>query len=165
MRVFPFLAALAAGLVVLAAPAAGATGPSLTGGAKGPFPYAPDQGTVQFDVTARVLPDGSVQGRFHAVRHLPGGGLEAHYEGYVTCLTVSGNTATVTGVSTSGHDFVDPDFVVAGNTVALTVIDNGKDDLFALETSFLPFPHEIAPCQPARTLFAVAEEGGFVVNG
>jgi hypothetical protein len=158
-------AAVAWLLLGVGATNASPTGASVTGSGKGPFPIAPEEGTVQFDVTARVLPDGSVQGRFHGVRHLTSGGLEAHFEGDVTCLAVQGNVAMITGVATSGKVFALPDFAAAGQEVAVTIIDNGKNDMFALETSFAPFPHDITPCQVARTLFATNVEGGFVVHG
>jgi hypothetical protein len=141
------------------------TGASVTGSGKGPFPIAPAEGVVQFDVNARVLPNGSVQGRFHGVRHLSSGGLEAHFEGNVTCLEVHGNVAMVTGVATSGKVTLMPDFEAAGQEVAVTIVDNGTHDRFALETSFLPFPHDIIPCQVAHTPFADDVDGNFVIHG
>jgi hypothetical protein len=162
-----FICGAAVAWLVFSVGATGAapTGASVTGSGKGPFPIAPETGTVQFEVSAHALADGSAEGRFHGVRHLASGGIEAHFEGDVTCLEVHGNTAFITGVATSGKVTGQPDFVAAGQKVAVTIIDNGKNDLFALETSFAPFPHDIIPCQPARTPFATSEEGNFVVHG
>jgi hypothetical protein len=160
-RVIACMAAVA--WVLLGAGSAAATSaPFVTGSGKGPFPLAPESGeVVQLEVTARQLPNGSFQGRFNAHHFLPGGEMPGLLQGELTCLAVNGNVATMTGLATHGKLF---GVELEPFEVAITIIDNGAHDLFAIEVAFDPFPHDITPCQLAHSAFASSEEGNFIVH-
>jgi hypothetical protein len=130
-----------------------------------PSPLPGETGnTVQVSVDAKQLPDGSFQGRFTLVNHPADGSRPGVVQGYVSCMVVIGNTANITGVSTSG--FVPFFGDTTGQGMALTIVDGGDSgpDLFSLEAGFAPVPHPIFPCQPAHSPPVVAEGGNFVVR-
>jgi hypothetical protein len=118
---------------------------------------------VTVALTARTLPDGSPQGRFTLVHHLPKGPVFARFSGDVTCLTVVGQTAFTSGVITQGETELAHDVDLTGETVAMTIVDGNGADLFALDASFLG-SHTIPPCQPG-VLLETMDTGNFVVRG
>jgi hypothetical protein len=153
--------------VVTAAASAAPPSPSVTGSGNvvlpSGFPVAAFVGdTVQIELSARHLPDGSIQGEFNFHHHSRNGGLVADLHGTVTCLNVVGNRANATGIVDHGQLFLNPAFNPAGQVVALSAVDNDPDRV-GFDLSFFPGPHSIAPCQPAPFLLPVAS-GNFEIH-
>jgi hypothetical protein len=154
------LTALICAVVAVTTPTALAGTPIVTGGGKGVFPagtplFAGDP--IQVELTAHGNPLES--GWFNTVHHSRFGFLIAHFSGDLTCVTKIGNTAFATGIVTHGRTIAG--FDPRGIVVAITIVDDGQDDLFGVDVDFFP-PHPIAPCQPAP-LFGPVTEGNFTV--
>jgi hypothetical protein len=152
------------GGVAFAAP----TGPSVTGSGTvvlpSGFPVPAFVGDhIQVELSARALPNGGVQGEFSLHHHSANGGLVAELHGKVTCLTIAGNRANATGVIGQGKLFENPTFNPAGQTAAVSVVDDSPDRL-GFDLSFFPTPHAIATCQPAPLLLPL-KAGNFTIHG
>lgn len=120
------------------------------------FPFPPFAGDhINVTPSARQGPSDSVQGRFNLAHHSAAGGLVADVAGEVTCLTVVGNAAQVTGVITQGEQ--------TGQAVAITVVDNGEIDAAGVDLSFFPAPHPIAPCQVVAPYMPI-DSGNFTAH-
>jgi hypothetical protein len=106
---------------------------------------------------------------FH-VLHSRGASVVGESWGSVDCLQTSGRTALITGTIVRGSA---PGFGIAelaGQRVALTVID-GEPDVFDFDISFrhgATTPHEavqaIPPCAPGVVRIEVTV-GGFLITG
>lgn len=158
------LVVLAALVVAFSADAAPDSGAS--GGGSAPFPpghpFFGDR--LDIDLTARAH-ESTARGRF-TLTHLRGtGGLAGQVAGSVECVAVVGAEARVTGVISRGHvpEFAGQSVDPVGHTVALTIFDNGEDDLVLFDISFFP-PHPIVGCGPGVTPFVI-DRGNFTVSG
>ena len=143
---------------------AATTGSFVTGSGRAPSPVPIEVGrTVELELTARTLPDGSVQGHFNTHNFPATGERPAVGVGDVDCFRVSGNVAFASG--TIKGQFV-PNFGnPAGEKVAIEVIDNGAaGDIFIIEVSFLPFEHPVFPCQVPTFPPAFSGAGNFIVH-
>lgn len=128
------------------------------------FPVAAFVGDkIQVELTARQLPDGSLQGEIGFHHHSRNGGLVAELHGAVTCLSVVGNRANATAVIDQGRLFENPTFNPAGQIAAVSVLDD-RPDMLGFDLSFFPSPHAIASCQPAPALFPLVA-GDFTFHG
>jgi hypothetical protein len=106
---------------------------------------------------------GSAHGRFHILHVGKDGGVKAELSGVVDCVSISGATAYVTGTITHGRVTEAPEFDPAGQTAALTVVDDGTSDRAGMDLSFFGTPHSIAPCQSVYPYMAI-DEGNFIVS-
>ena len=112
------IAILAAGTVAFAPlPGKGKVVQSVTGAGQ----FTDGGGDFRtFAFTARRYADGSVAGQWERVNHR-GNAKSTKSHGVVTCFTVVGNKAWLSGFATSGR-FSTPPF----NNVAWRVVDNGQ---------------------------------------
>jgi hypothetical protein len=106
---------------------------------------------------------GSNQGRFQILHEGKDGGVKAELTGTIDCVTVSGTTANVTGTITQGRVTEAPGFDPAGQTAAITVVDNGTADQAGVDLSFFGSPHSIAPCEAVYPYMAI-DRGNFSVS-
>jgi hypothetical protein len=140
----------------------------VTGSGTAVFP--PETGPVAGDteeisVDARIAADGSVKGRFKVVHRLASGGISGNVSGDVTCLTIVGNTALLSGFITNGKLPGVPGVDPIGAKVALSIVDNGDvADAVGVDSSFAPFPHEVVDCANVFA-FLVISSGDFSVHG
>ncbi|CAN5139899.1 hypothetical protein BH18ACT4_BH18ACT4_02080 [soil metagenome] len=124
----------------------------------GPFGGDP----VQFTFTARVNDEGSARGRFDIVHRSASGGLVARMVGEVTCLIVSGDLASITGVVTQARTPGLPGLDVVGDGVAITVRDHGTSDSLGFAFEFFAGP--VPPCASVEPFLPVGR-GDFTVHG
>jgi hypothetical protein len=155
----------ACGALLLGAESAGATTTRsfVTGSGRAPSPVPIEVGrTVLLELSARMLPDGSVQGHFTTHNFPATGEKPAIGVGDIDCLRVAGNMALASGTIKGGFvpGFGNP----AGEKVTILIIDDGDHDIFTIEVSFLPFEHPIFPCQVPTFPPAFSQEGNFVVH-
>ena len=68
------------------------TGSLVTGGGHG---FLANRDQIDISLTAKTLPGSATQGHFSITHHTAGGGLFAHLEGSIDCLTVAANHAVV----------------------------------------------------------------------
>jgi hypothetical protein len=144
---------------------ASSAGVSMTGGGSGILPdfFGPIAGDrLHVEFTARSLPDGTAVGRFHLVHQRRDGGIAADLAGTLDCLVSSNGQVSVTGSITSGHLPEQPGFDPVGQTVAITVVDQGLSDAVGVDLSFFGSPHTIAPCQAVYPYLSI-DEGNFTV--
>jgi hypothetical protein len=93
-----------------------------------------------YEIHARLMPDGTVDGTWQSRRHLgPEGGAKRH--GRVTCMAFDGNQVWLGGIIEKA---INPDFV--GDPIGLRLIDNGEGA-------------DAAPDQFGATLAVASAEG------
>ena len=154
-------------LVVAGPTAAAPSAFSVTGSGTAVFPVGtPVAGDSEdISVKANTAADGSVTGHFSVIHHLASGGISGNVSGDVTCMAVTGNIAQVSGVITKGKLPGVPGVDPIGARVAITVVDNGPaGDGVGVDSSFAPFPHDVADCAFVPP-FLTLSEGNFRVNG
>ena len=114
-----------------------------------------------YEIHARLMPDGTVDGTWQSRRHRgPLGGAKRH--GRVTCMVVEGNQAWLGGVIEKA---IDPNFV--GDPIGFRVVDNGTGagaapDLLG-RTLDLPSPEWYCSERP-ETALAASEVGDIRVH-
>ena len=86
-----------------------------------------------FSFNAKLYADGTVKGQWQRVNHRENAS-ESKSHGAVTCLTVDGNQAWLSGIATSGLFSEEPN-----NGVFWTVIDNGQGNSSAVDQMSLQF--------------------------
>ena len=158
---------VAAGTSPAAQNASGGPLATVTGSGTAVFPaWTPVAGdTEEISVDARIAADGTVKGRFKVIHRLASGIVSGNVAGDVTCLTVVGNTALLSGFITNGKlpgvSGVDP----IGAKVALSIVDNGDAaDAVGVDSSFAPVPHPVADCEPVPPFLGISS-GDFSVHG
>ena len=93
--------------------------------------------TEEVSVNARIAADGSVKGHFHVIHRFASGVISGDVRGDVTCLTIVGNTALLSGVITHGKLPGVPGVDPIGAKVALIIVDNGPvGDAVGVDSSF-----------------------------
>ena len=118
---------------------------------------------VRFQVQAQRR-GGAAEGTFNVVHLDDQGGVYAHIEGEVSCLSVVGGVAYTTGIIRKGWLRDYPDLNLRGTAAAITVSDGTKkNDVIGFDFEF--FERTILPClnhdvQP----FLPVEPGGFTVR-
>ena len=148
-----------------AAPAAAASGGSVTGDGTGLLLIPPFTGDpIRVQMSAVDIGGGAVRGHFDIFHTRPSGELEGHVAGEVTCLRINGRLATLTGVVTQGVTPIKPGFDPVGHVVALTVMDGGSVDQVGLDLDWFPIPHTVGACAMAPPQVHVSE-GRFEVQG
>lgn len=158
--------ALMAQIASMAPAGASGVARSVAGGGSGTLPsfFGPIAGdTLHVELTARVLPDGRTQGRFHLSHVSKDGGLVADFSGTVSCLVVSGAQASATGTIDNGREADASGFDPSGQTVAITIVDVGTSDRAGVDLSFFGAPHEIGPCAAVPPYLEI-DEGNYAVS-
>lgn len=148
------LAALGSSLTGIPS-AVAASPPQVRGQGSGIYLYPPFTG----DRVEIALESSGTSGRF-AVTHFDKlGNVFDQLSGTITCVSITGNTASTTGTITAATPIpVIGD--VSGKAFAITVVDNGDQDLVGVSYPL----DEIAPCTswPVNT---VIDRGGFTTSG
>jgi hypothetical protein len=127
------------------------------------FPAAFRDDRILVMVTARMLPDASVQGTFAITHREPDGAVFADLRGEIRCLAVQGDQAVLTGTITVAHTPGLPNSdVKAGMLAAIVVHDGGTSDRMAWTFGN---PDQVPNCAalPAVAVASV-EQGSFVVR-
>jgi hypothetical protein len=120
--------------------------------------------TEEISVDARIAADGSVKGRFKVVHRFASGVVSGNVGGDVTCLTIVGNTAVLSGFITNGKLPGVPGVDPIGAKVALSIVDNGgAPDAVGVDSSFAPTPHPVPDCEPVPP-FLTLGSGDFTVH-
>ncbi len=157
-------AGVLAGLVGFGAGAGASPGPSVHGSGMVTLPAAfGDFGgdPVLFQLQAHGSGQ-TASGRFNVVHRDDDGGLYAHAVGDVTCVSVVDGVATTTGIIRHAWFRDLPGSAVVGMAVAITVADNGTEDVLGFNFEFFDGA-TIAPCTPVTPFLPVAR-GDFVVR-
>jgi hypothetical protein len=161
-----FIAVTMAVLMGASAPQAlaGTTGP-VEGAGSGALPasFGPLAGDRIHVVLSARGSEGPSQGHFQIVHEGKGGGVKADVTGTIDCVSLSGTTAYVTGTITEGRVTEAPGFDPAGQTAAITVVDDGTSDQAGVDLSFFGTPHAIAPCQAVSPYMSI-DRGNFNVS-
>jgi hypothetical protein len=115
---------------------------------------------VVFGLNARGTGQAAT-GTFNVVHLDDAGGLYAHANGEVTCVSVADGMAVTTGIIRRAwfRDF--PGWDVTGTAAAITVADGGSNDVLGFDFEF--FPSSITPCCKVEP-FAPVEQGNFTVR-
>ena len=160
------LLATCVAVLAITAPAQATTGASVRGGGSGTFPgaFGPIAGDrLHVEITATRLPNGAVLGAFQMLHRHVDGSVAAEMHGVVTCLSVSGAQASVSGTITGGKVTEAPGFDPAGQTFAVTVLDGATRDTAGLDLSFFGGAHTIPACEQVPTYLTI-DEGAFSVR-
>jgi hypothetical protein len=118
---------------------------------------------IRVALTARALPDQTARGTFAITHREPNGTLFADLRGQITCLSVVGDHAVVTGVITTATTPGLPNGEVKeGMVAAIVVRDGGTSDRMAWTFGN---PAQVPNCAelPAVAV-APVEQGNFVVR-
>lgn len=160
-------AAVTVGSITPGSAAEAAPAPSVHGSGRvilqAPF-FDPDVAgdPVRFQVQAQGQ-GMAAQGTFNVVHLDDEGGLYAHIEGDVTCLSVVGGVAHTTGIIRKAWLREYPDLNLQGTAAAITVSDGTTSDVLGFDFEFLG--STIQPCQHHDVHpFLPVESGGFTVR-
>jgi|GEM_PF-4087812 len=157
------LAAASMPAVAPAASAGAAARPAVEGDGAGAFIAPPgDRVSVRVSATERSPTSpftGEGAGRFEVTHYQRSGEVLASLNGTVTCASIGGKVARLTGTILAGTA---PAFEgdVRGKSIAITIVDRGPDpDLLGLT----PPLDTVAPCLPAPGL-ATVDRGDYRVS-